>query len=82
MMDDVVNSVGLLFDIAGVVLLFRFGLPPEDISKTGGTQIVYGGGKSQEVAQKEYHHYRRMSFIALGCLVAGFSLQIVSNFLP
>ena len=75
-----VNSIGLFLDIVGVVLLFRFGLPP-DVSKTGGTVGAFGGGKSKEEAKGEYEHHERMSWIALGCLVIGFLSQIISNFL-
>ena len=37
---DVINSVGLVFDIGGVILLFRYGLP-EDGSKTGGANGLF-----------------------------------------
>ena len=77
---DIVSSLGLIWDIAGVALLFKYGLPA-DVREKGGTMIIYGGGKSDEEAKKEHQHYKRMSRIGLGCLIVGFVLQLVSNFL-
>lgn len=75
---DCVSSAGLGLDIVGVSLLFKYGLSP-DISESGGDVLVWGGGSEEH--KKEYRHYKRMSRIALGCLVVGFALQITSNFL-
>ena len=77
---DIVSSTGLILDIAGVALLFKYGLPA-DVRETGGTVILWGGGKSNEEARTEHRHYKRMSRIGLGCLVVGFLLQLISNFL-
>ena len=77
---DIVSSMGLILDIAGVVLLFFFGLPAE-VRETGGTLIAFGGGKSDEEASRKYRCHKRMSRIGLGCLVFGFSMQLASNFL-
>ena len=76
---DCVSSVGLVLDIVGVSLLFKYGLSPE-LRESGGSVLVWGGGMSSEEA-KEYRRYKRMSRIALGLLVVGFVLQIVGNFL-
>ena len=75
-----VSSAGLGLDIIGVILLLIYGLSP-DIRETGGLTIEWPGGKSNEEAKEEYRHYKRMSGIALGFLVVGFVLQIISNFL-
>ena len=69
------GSLGLLLDIAGVVLLFFFGLPA-DVHEGGGTTILWGG--NPEGARR----YRRAVFwsrVALGLLIAGFVLQIAGN---
>ena len=45
------NSFGLILDIAGVVLLFFFGLPVEGVSKFGGQQInmaIWGRTRTPE----------------------------------
>ena len=74
----IINSLGLLFDIVGVVLLFCYGLPPEGVSRTGAQLLSVG--ISQE-AQEKAKRYVRFSWAALIFLVLGFVLQIVSNFL-
>ena len=75
---DIINSLGLSLDIVGVALLFRYGLPPEDVSRTGAQHLTWG--TDPEVREKA-RLYVRMSWVALCCLVMGFALQIVSNFL-
>ena len=77
---DIFSSIGLILDIVGVALVFKYGLPA-DIRERGGTAIIWGGGKSDEEAKREHRHYKRMSSLGLGCLIVGFALQLVSNFL-
>ena len=81
-MPDFINSVGLGFDIIGVILLFRYGLAP-DIRRTGERRLIVSGGSEIEnrKAEAKWNHYRRMSWIGLSCLVGGFVLQILSNYL-
>ena len=75
---DIVSSAGLVLDIAGVALVFKFGLSA-NVSETGGDRLLWGGGS--EDARREYRHYKRMSRIGLACLMVGFALQLTSNFL-
>lgn len=74
---NVVSSTGLVLDIVGVALIFKYGLSA-DVSKTGADYLVWGGGSEET---REYRHYKRMSRIGLGCLMVGFALQLASNFL-
>ena len=76
---DIINSSGLFLDIVGVILLYKYGLPA-NVRKTGGQAILFPGGKSQEDAAKEFQSYKRKSLLGLGCLIVGFTLQIISNF--
>ena len=73
-----VNSAGLLLDILGVVLLYKYGLPEEISRKGTGPTWTYG---SDEKQKKKAKHYDMMSLLALGLLVFGFALQILSNWL-
>ena len=75
---NIINSLGLSLDIVGVVLLFRYGLPPEDVSRTGAQHLTWG---TDPAVREKGSRYVRMSWVALCCLVMGFALQIVSNFL-
>lgn len=72
----IISSIGLGLDIAGVVLVFIFGLSPH-ITETGAGFLVWG---SDEAEKKKYRRYKRMGRIGLGLLIAGFSLQLTSNF--
>ena len=79
-----VNSVGLALDILGVIFLFRYGLPPDVHLGRAGTNVLYGGGDTPaeiEEKTKRYKRYKRNSWVALGLLVLGFTLQIISNWL-
>lgn len=75
MLPEIINTVGLIFDIIGVGLLFRYGLP-EPIGKDGARRITWG---TDEEETAKWKRYKRMSYLALGLLIFGFLLQIVSN---
>lgn len=75
---NLVNSAGLILDIAGAGLLWKFGLPAE-ISRTGAVHRI-----TNEVDEAERNlaaRYDRASFWGFLALVAGFVLQLLSNFL-
>jgi hypothetical protein len=72
------NSVGLTFDIIGVVLLFRYGLPA-DVNPRGARYRV--AEPPDENESKRYELYRRRGLLGLGLLIAGFLLQLISNLL-
>ena len=67
-------SIGLALDIAGVVLLFFYGVP----SKTGLAPFFVGN----EDSLKEFGRARSRSRLGLLLLIVGFLLQIVSNWIP
>ncbi len=79
LLPDVINSAGLAFDIGGVILLFRYGLPAE-VSKSGGTRLEWGNPDSEQ-EQRKWKRYKRRSNWGLFLLVLGFFLQLVSNWL-
>ena len=70
-----INSLGLVLDIIGVLLLFRYGLPI-DITNRG----ILGISQRME-KQKDDRRYLTRSYIGLSLLIIGFILQIVSNFI-
>lgn len=69
-----INTAGLTLDIAGVVLLYRFGLP----SRVRESGLEFFGWKSPE-ALKEYERARTLSRTGLILLILGFALQATSN---
>ena len=75
---NIVNSIGLVCDIIGALLIWRYGLP-EAISRVG---VVYRS--VTQVDPTEIDKARRYDCIArcgIALLVGGFALQLVSNFL-
>ena len=73
---NILNVVGLCFDIAGVTLLF-FYEPPKV-----GHSILLESAPSQEKRDLAFKLKRLFSRIALVFLLIGFTLQIVDNTLP
>jgi hypothetical protein len=70
------NEVGLLFDIVGVVLVWRYGLPPS-VDRMGLKYIVTSDRDESEIAKAR--RYDSLSHIGLGLIVTGFLLQLLSN---
>jgi hypothetical protein len=73
-----VNSIGLVLDICGAILLWKYGLP-ESISREGHQYIVLGQKDEAEAAKAKT--YDRWSKLGLSLLILGFVLQLVSNFI-
>lgn len=74
----VMNSVGLLFDIGGVILVFIYGLSP--IIVPSGHQLLATADIDQDEIRKA-RQYRKYSRIGLALIVLGFCLQLVGNFM-
>jgi len=72
------SSAGLVLDIIGVWLLWRFGLPAE-VSRRGATYLVTTQVNQDEIAKAK--RYERWSWIALGTLTLGFLMQIIGNYM-
>ena len=69
-----ITAAGLVSDIVGALLLFRFGLP--EIQRTGGEQFISTGGKDQSAVKLEKRHdfWGKVGVILL---VLGFLGQLV-----
>lgn len=71
------NSLGLVLDILGVVLLFKFGLPAS-ISRTGTSFLALEGeDKAERAKAQRYDFWAR---VGLALLIVGFLLQLISNY--
>jgi len=77
-MATVVNSLGLILDIAGALLLLRFGLPPR-IDPEGHIHLILEQIDESEIALGR--RYLRWSKIAVVLLILGFIGQLISNYL-
>ena len=74
----IANSAGLLCNIIGAILLWKFGLP-EKIDRDG-----HGALLLEQISQKEIkkaERYDCWSNTAVSLLVIGFVLQLMSPFL-
>lgn len=74
----IINSLGLLLDVVGVVLIFWYGIAA--MVETGGKEVVTDGIDENALAMEA--KYKRWSRVGLGLLVTGFILQLLSNFAP
>ena len=73
----IANSVGLLLDVVGVLLLFKFGLP-EDVRRKGESYLLLEETDEADIAKgRRYDFWAK---VALGLVVLGFVLQLISNF--
>lgn len=75
-MGEWISSTGLLFDIAGVVILFKFHLPKE-INRSGDQFLRTELKNTGEI--KKAKIYDRLSGTAVALLVFGFVFQIVDD---
>ena len=67
-----INAIGLLLDIIGVILLAKFGLPP-DVRRDGVSFLILESVDQTEIDKgKRYDNYSRL---ALGFIFAGFIIQ-------
>ena len=74
---NIINSFGLGLDIVGVILIWRYGLP-QSVSRGGvGHRVIT---QVNEAVKRKAINYDRLSKAGLGLVVAGFALQLASNF--
>ena len=72
-----VNSLGLICDIGGALLLLRFGLPPD--IRHGGLHQTFEDLRTVDGAKKS--RFERFARFGAWLVITGFSLQLASNFL-
>jgi len=74
-----VNSFGLICDVMGALLVWKYGLP-EAISRTGAIHIIAEQSDDDEISKAK--KFDRWARLGIGLLVLGFILQLASNFIP
>lgn len=72
------NSIGLALDIAGALLLWKFGLP-ESINRKGVSFLALESTDEKEI--KKAKKYDKLGILAVLLLVLGFILQLISNYI-
>ena len=78
MTSNTINTIGLIFDIIGVLMLFKYGLPSE-LSKEGTVFMAFQ--KNDEGEKRKWKKYHFWSKVGLLSILIGFLFQIVSNYL-
>jgi hypothetical protein len=71
-----INSAGLLLDIVGALILWKYGLPA-DVNRAGASALLLESVDDEEIARGK--RYDQLSRVGLALLVLGFALQLVSN---
>jgi hypothetical protein len=80
MISTYLNIIGLLFDIAGVIILFIWGL--SNLVTLDGTVFMLAHADTAEETEtnkKEGRLYRRRSNLGLSLILIGFVFQLVAN---
>jgi len=73
-----INASGLIFDIIGILILWKFGLP-KSISRTGAQFIITEETNEEEIAKAV--KYDAFAKVGLVFIITGFILQLISNFI-
>jgi hypothetical protein len=71
----VFNVAGLMANLAGVILLFRYGMPFRVPSKGRIVRVLSGPPNQDEI--KEDRHHARLGLLGLGLIILGTFAQIV-----
>ena len=74
---QIVNAIGLVFDIAGALLLWKYGLP-SPVNREGKSIAVYNVSEESVALAKRCRFFSGLAIILL-CI--GFILQFVSDFM-
>jgi len=74
----VVSSIGLVADIIGAVLIFKYGIPPR-IDPEGHQHLILE--QIDEGEKTKAASYIILSQVGVGLLILGFALQLFSNFI-
>ncbi|MDD5456572.1 MAG: hypothetical protein PHV30_06015 [Candidatus Margulisbacteria bacterium] len=77
-LSNILNSLGLILDIVGACMIFKFGLP-ENINKEGHSHLILE--QIDEKEKKKAQNYDSFSVVGLSLLIFGFLLQLISNFI-
>lgn len=76
-----INSTGLVLDIIGAILIFRYGIQPALHKPFHTLQIYELTSINKEQKDKLYNKHKYLSYAGLISLIFGFSLQLISNFI-
>lgn len=82
MASELLNVIGLILDIIGIVFLYKFGLPSEVKPARDSLLKIAGPSREEkEKAEAQFKYYTRMSRYGLSLILAGFLLLLIGNLL-
>ncbi len=73
----IVNCIGLIYDLVGVLIIWKYGLPPA-VNRSGSIGLKVGVNEKE---QKKAKNYDVLSFLGMELICLGFIWQIFSLFL-
>ena len=76
MLTDNLNNIGLLLDIGGVFIIYKFGLP-DNVNREGKSVLIIENVDPEEI--KKGKKYDNMAAVGILLLIVGFALQIIHN---
>ena len=79
-----IGSIGLVLDIVGVFLLFKFGLPSDLVHPNQANHLALSSPPPDKwrARQRRWDRHLLGSRMGLAALVVGFALQIAGNSTP
>src|SRR5260370_19108016 len=78
-MSATLNIAGLLMNLVGVILLFRYGMPYR--VRTGGNELRFTGATDQDTANAE-QLYGRLGVTGLVLIVLGTAAHVIATVWP
>jgi hypothetical protein len=71
-----ISSIGLIADIIGCLIIYKFGLP-ENVNKNGHINLILEQTNDNEI--EKFKSYKRLSNVGLTLLLIGFIFQLIGN---
>ena len=89
MLSQIVNSLGLVLNMLGAVILFRWGLPQPSFEEGIGLGLEDGTvlengltvAENDQIAREEKERFTRISKLGLALLFFGFAFQLLAIWL-
>ena len=73
MAPEIVNTIGLLLDVFGVIIVFKYGWP-----QPVPYEIGYDDSPEDQKEKRQAEWHTRYSLAGLGLIVGGFLIQIIA----
>ena len=70
--------IGLLLDLIGVIVLFKYALPPAEVNRLGQSLMLINVSKEEtEIDRRRGRLYHRRSVAGIVLITLGFALQAI-----